>query len=50
MNPEFYLADVLIRIQDHPKDHVAELLPHRWKVTFGSGFTSGRVETSADDG
>ena len=32
------------------KDRVADLLPHRWKATFGSGFTVARVETSADDG
>jgi hypothetical protein len=40
---EVYLADVLIRLQDHPADRVAELLPHRWKETFGSGFTVERV-------
>jgi len=39
VNPEAYLADVLIRIQDHPKDRVAELLPHRWKERFGNAFT-----------
>jgi len=44
VNPEVYLADILIRIQDHPKDRIAELLPHRWKERFGSGFT---VETTA---
>ena len=49
VNPEVYLADVLIRIQDHPKDRVAELLPHRWKATFGSGFAVARVETSGDE-
>ncbi len=43
INPEVYLADVLIRLQDHPADRVAELLPHRWKETFGSGFTVERV-------
>jgi transposase len=31
VNPEAYLADILLRIQDHPKDRVAELLPDRWK-------------------
>ena len=49
VNPEVYLADVLIRIQDHPKDRVAELLPHRWKTTFGSGFSVPRVETPRDE-
>jgi transposase len=47
LNPEVYLADVLIRLQDHPADRVAELLPHRWKETYGSGFTVERVITPA---
>jgi transposase len=45
VNPEPYLADVLIRIQDHPKDKLVELLPHRWKLVHGSGFTVERVVT-----
>jgi transposase len=36
VNPVEYFTDVLIRIQDYPKNKVAELLPHRWKVTFGA--------------
>ena len=48
VNPEAYLADVLIRIQDYPNDRVAELLPHRWKERFGSAFTVDRVVTPAD--
>jgi transposase len=48
VNPEAYLADVLLRIQDHPKDRLVELLPHRWKETFGSGFTVERGVTPAD--
>jgi len=36
VNPEVYLADILLRLQDHPKDRVAELLPHRWKESFGT--------------
>ncbi len=43
VNPEVYLADVLIRIHDHPKDRVAELLPDRWKATYGAGFTVERT-------
>ena len=35
VNPVRYFTDVLIRIQDHPKSRVAELLPDRWKVSFG---------------
>jgi transposase len=30
-NPEHYLADVLVRIDDHPMRRVEELLPHNWK-------------------
>jgi len=48
VNPEAYLADVLLRVQDHPKTRVAELLPHRWKQTFGSGFTVERFVSSRD--
>ena len=29
-NPEVYLTDVLIRIQDHPKDRLEDLLPWNW--------------------
>ncbi|MBX3193308.1 MAG: transposase domain-containing protein [Labilithrix sp.] len=47
MNPEAYLADVLLRVQDHPKDRLVELLPHRWKETFGAGFTVDRIVTPA---
>jgi len=48
INPEAYLTDVLLRIQDQPKDHVGDLLPHRWKERFGSGFTAERAVTPAD--
>lgn len=30
VNPEAYLADVLIRIQTHPQSRIDELLPDRW--------------------
>jgi transposase len=43
VNPEAYLTDVLLRIHDHPKERVGELLPHRWKGAFGSGFTVERT-------
>ncbi len=45
INPQVYLTDILLRIQDHPKDRIAELLPHRWKETFGAGFTVARTGT-----
>lgn len=43
VNPEVYLTDVLLRIQDHPNQRLGELLPHRWKQSFGTGF---RVDTN----
>jgi hypothetical protein len=48
VNPEAYIADILIRIQDQPTSRLAELVPHRWKETYGSGFTVERVVTPAD--
>ncbi|WP_354532471.1 transposase domain-containing protein [Pseudorhizobium tarimense] len=30
-NPEVYLTDVLTRIQDHPNDRLADLLPWQWR-------------------
>jgi len=32
INPEHYLADVLIRVHSHPQQAIEELLPHRWKM------------------
>ncbi|RKI24084.1 IS66 family transposase [Corallococcus sp. AB004] len=31
VNPEDYLADVLLRVQTHPNSRIGELLPHEWK-------------------
>ncbi|WP_233592090.1 transposase domain-containing protein, partial [Corallococcus sp. AB011P] len=31
VNPEDYLADVLLRVQTHPHSRIGELLPHEWK-------------------
>lgn len=31
IDPQRYLADVLIRVQTHPDSAIDELLPHRWK-------------------
>jgi transposase len=30
VNPQAYLADVLMRVQSHPQSRVEELLPHNW--------------------
>ncbi|MDC0710548.1 IS66 family transposase [Stigmatella sp. ncwal1] len=31
INPELYLADVLLRVQTHPNSRIDELLPHLWQ-------------------
>jgi len=31
VNPEQYLADVLLRVQTHPNSRIDELLPHLWQ-------------------
>ncbi|NOJ79204.1 IS66 family transposase [Myxococcus xanthus] len=31
VNPEAYLADVLLCVQTHPNSRIGELLPHEWK-------------------
>lgn len=49
VNPEVYLADVLLRIQDHPKRRLAELLPHRWKETFGRSFVVENDVTAGNE-
>lgn len=35
INPEEYLADILIRVHTHQQQKLDELLPHRWKSEFG---------------
>lgn len=32
VNPQTYLTDVLIRIQDHPQSQIDELLPWNWRA------------------
>ena len=34
VNPQQYLADILIRVQHHPFTQLDDLLPHRWKELF----------------
>ena len=31
VNPQKYLTDVLMRVQEHPQSRIDELLPHRWE-------------------
>lgn len=35
VNPEAYLADVLVRLASHPNAALDELLPHRWSPVAG---------------
>ena len=35
INPEQYIADVLIRVQTWPNLKIAELLPDRWRPPNG---------------
>jgi transposase len=39
VNPREYLVDVLLRIQDHPRSRIDDLLPHRWRALH-AGDTS----------
>ena len=36
VNPEAYLADVLMRLGSHPASRLDELLPHRWQPSSAS--------------
>ena len=40
VNPEEYLADVLIRVQTHPAARLDELMPQNWKILFASAPTA----------
>jgi transposase len=37
VNPQPYLADVLMRVADHPASRIDELLPDKWHPPAGSG-------------
>lgn len=46
VNPEVYLADVLIRIQTHPAKNIDDLLPHRWKELFAPSIPNSTFDIS----
>ena len=46
VNPEVYLADVLIRVQTHPAKDIDDLLPHRWKKLFAPGIPNSTFDIS----
>lgn len=48
VNPVEYFTDVLLRIHDHPKSRVAELLPHAWKASFGSSAVPAAPPPATD--
>lgn len=47
VNPEVYIRDVLMRLPSWSEHRIGELLPHRWKERFGSGFAT---ESSGEPG
>jgi transposase len=47
VNPVEYLTDVLLRIHDHPKSKIGELLPHRWKMSFAKCRDESPPDTPA---
>lgn len=55
INPQVYLADVLIRVQTHPASDVAALLPKRWLAAWqaemaaenGGGATQPDIDSGA---
>lgn len=49
VNPVAYFTDVLMRIQDHPKLRVAELLPHRWRESFGKEPDEAEADSDAEE-
>lgn len=44
INPEAYLADVLIRVQTHPNKNIEDLLPHRWKSIFSAAIPNSTFD------
>lgn len=46
VNPEAYLADVLLRVQTHPNSRIAELLPHAWKRQQTTGPPESHLQPS----
>lgn len=46
VNPEVYLADVLIRVQTHPAKDIDDLLPHRWKELFAPDIPNSTFDIS----
>jgi len=45
VNPETYIADVLVRVQTHKHKDIADLLPHRWKKLFAPAISNSIFET-----
>ncbi len=45
VNPQEYLADLLLRVQHHPASRIEELLPDRWKALFAPPKQTGPAKT-----
>ena len=45
VNPEVYIADILLRIQHHKNKNIIDLLPHRWKELFAPGIPNNLIDT-----
>lgn len=50
VNPEVYIRDVLTRLPNWPADRIGELLPHRWKERFGTGFATEQASAADSEG
>ena len=48
VNPQDYLADVLIRIQTHPQSRIDDLLPHNWERPPPPGEGDQDLEDSGE--
>jgi len=46
VNPEAYIADVVIRVQHHNHKSIIDLMPHRWKELFAPGTPNSTFQTA----
>ena len=50
VSPQEYLADVLIRVQTHPANRIAELTPERWKAARAAESAAAKGEPAIAPG
>jgi len=46
VNPEAYIADVVIRVQHHNHKNIVDLMPHRWKELFAPDIPNSTFQTA----